>query len=374
MRHIEARQRLLELDVVVVLLSGRSPAADVGRLQPARGRVGVADVLGPGVGSQQDASVAEPPFQLRLEGMELGAAVIGRGVRHAVVLRVGAEKLAPLNSRSGERPAGHLAVERIRHLSQELGTHRQVLVGKLVDLHPRSSTSGLPGTGEVHSFRACVAQFEQESLHELALDVQIPLLHIPDRLVGNRRAGIDRLAQQPALVGRIAPGRLKDAVREWIGKRGVWGKTVVQGRGPGVGDAIDGRKVGAHGEGDIVRHVEDAVAAAYDKPVGQAVGQTDARHHQVVLFVHLPPAGTLRRIHQADHAVVGRNQRVRSVGQEDRQPVEPLGPRPRYFPADTKVQGELAGHLEGVVHVVALIQHAPRCEAGNGQGSRRAIA
>ena len=276
----------------------------------------------------------------------------------AVVLRIRAQQATALDGLEAQRRrrVGDDPEERVRDLVLQPGAQAQE---RRIHLPERQAALA---DQQVGALAADVGDLGDDVPRQFTLHVDVPLLHVR-HLVGGEiatRAAADLQAE----IRRRALGRSRrqvEAVREGI--------VDVAQRRPVAVDADDHVGLGVEadhaararmaGRLDVRRHVEDAVAAADHRLLGEVPGEADARADVVVVGLDLLPVVLVHEHHGAlqlrgvevgvgrDHA----DERRRRVRIEIGQPVEPLGARRVEVVAEAEVDGEVAGDFPVVLQI-----------------------
>src|SRR5882724_1133936 len=213
------------------------------------------------------------------------------------------------------------------------------------------------------SFGAHVSRRKQEPSGDLLLDTQVPLLNVTATIVSAIDLG-DRLhdlrkkllrATRPKTASR----RRRDAIREGQRDRIIRMSSI---HSPGVGctarinhviDRVQSKR-------DVVGHPENSIAAANDGCWRQAISQPDPRREVVPLKRKIVPC-SMR--HQIDIALncwrtFGKKlvQVARRVGNEIREPVKTLRPRPLQLITESKTHCQSVFDMPDVVEVDGTIR------------------
>ena len=137
-----------------------------------------------------------------------------------------------------------------------------MLVRKLIDRLGIDRQAGALGPG--------VSQVDQSAVTELALNIEVPLLHVAQRLVRHRRANAEP-ANQRVEEGRVSSGWHQDSIRERIRQATECSDAAIERGNPRSRDGGHDILVGRDRKRDIIGQPEDAVARADHGLVVQAV-------------------------------------------------------------------------------------------------------
>ncbi len=192
---VEARERPLSAQVIEILKSRNAAIGLDGASERIRRH---RDELGVCVSHQDARAARKTALHLQLKRFVFGRSEHGRLHRDAIKLRIRPQEL-PVRDRGRLQIAlVHDAKKRIRHLAVQLGTEREILIGQLIELKAAQR--------EVRSLGARVRGVYVDAEGQLALQVEIPLLHVGVRVTGKQHRG--PRAPQTLLKIRSAPGRL----------------------------------------------------------------------------------------------------------------------------------------------------------------------
>ena len=209
----------------------------------------------------------------------------------------------------------------------------------------------------------------------MPLDVQVPLLHVAERLVRNGRSNPET-ANERAEELRVASRRLQHAVRERIVQVAV-GRDAVQRGEPWGLDRVDDTEVRSCGERHVVRQPENAVPGPYHGRVIDAVGDAEP-WREGVLVVKRGASGPEVGIHEPElpaqiQAGFG-GERAGRVEREHGLSVVPLGEVARALPAEANVHREPVVDLPLVVDIGGAVDHLAGDQTGGGDAAAVARA
>ena len=143
---------------------------------------------------------------------------------------------------------------------------REVLIRQLVDR--------LGIHGEAVAFRARVGDVEECSIRKLVLNIEVPLLHVTQRLSGNGRSNT-KAADQRVEERRVAPRRLQHTIGERIVQQPEGRDATVERVDPGRSDGIHDVLVRRVRKRNIVRQPKDAVTCSDNRRILHAVSNCE---------------------------------------------------------------------------------------------------
>src|ERR1700731_1596076 len=178
---------------------------------------------------------------------------------------------------------------------------------------------------------------KQCAISECLLEIEIPLLHIRERLSGN--SALDALADENAQCAFIPADRLK----YWRSQKRIAQLTSERNvRFGGIDWGIP-----RSCDPDSLRQEIDPVPCPEDRLRSELVGQPKAWSKQPIVRLEIMPTRILPTANQNKRTLQLRQQRcVSIVG---------FGVRARNIPPHSQIHGQLARELDGVIREVALV-------------------
>ncbi len=174
---------------------------------------GVVDQLAPGVRRQEAQPLREALVEPQRHRMIDGLGARDAEGADAVVLRERAQQPRPLHRLESKRRrrVGDDAEKRIRHLILQRRAEAQI---RRIELRKRDAALS---DQQIRTLAAEIRDFSRELARQLALHVEVPLMHVWRRI--RREHAAVAAADPQAKEGRGslgAPGRQVEAVGEWI--------------------------------------------------------------------------------------------------------------------------------------------------------------